>query len=278
MSFKTLHSFIISIDKEVTETSTREEGGQTITVTSKVTKPIPHTVVLKEPSRREKQDLSLFQGVMYNEAITKGLLPKVVMQQKVGKDANSPLSGDEDKNVAAMNQRLQELSNDFMRLNANHEPDSDDLKARKQRLLTEYTALYKRVEDLNTAYQSVYAYTAENYMQTKTLSWLTLFLTYIKPAPDANPSPYFGSGDFVAREERSADLEDSGDALYKTMLEKLPTYWMLYLFGRANKPEDFIKVEEDWAKQVEADRKMREEAEKVKVVPPNDTPVAAIPS
>ncbi len=260
-SFKTLHSFVINLDKEVTETATRTENGQEITVKTKVTKPVPHTVILKEPGRKERQDLAMFQTIMYNEAITKGLLPKVVMQQKVAKDASSPLSEDEDKNIAAMNVRLQELSNDYMRLSANHEPDTEELKARKERLLLEYSVLHKRVEDLNTAYQSVYAYTAESYMQTKTMSWLSLFLTYVQREGDVKPEPMFLGADFAAKEERAGDMEDTGDPLYKAALEKLPTYWMLFLFGRASKPEDFVRVEQEWARQVEAAAKMREEAE-----------------
>lgn len=263
-SFKTLHSFTINLDKEVTETSTREENGQKITTESKVTKSVPHIVVLKEPSRRERQDLSLFQGVMYNEAINKGLLPKVVMQQKVGKDAQSPLSEDEDKNVSAMNARLQELSADYMRLNTEKDMNNEEIRARKERLLNEYTILFKKVEDLNTSYQSLYAYTAENYMQTKTLAWLSLFLTYFKMTPDGKPEPMFPGTDFASKEEKAGDMEDTSDAFYKAALEKLPTYWMLYLFNRASKPEDFARIETEWQKQVEAAAKIKEDAEKAK--------------
>lgn len=282
-SFKTLHSFTINLDKEVTETNTREENGQKITTESKVVKSVPHIVVLKEPSRRERQDLSLFQGVMYNEAINKGLLPKVVMQQKVGKDAQSPLSEDEDKNVSAMNARLQELSADYMRLNIDKDLNNEDIKARKEKILNEYTILLKKIEDLNTSYQSLYAYTAENYMQTKTLSWLTLFLTYVKMTPDGKPEPMFPGADFASKEEKAGDMEDISDPLYKAALEKLPTYWMLYLFNRASKPEEFARIESEWQKQVEAAAKIKEDAEKAKTAantaespaaPKTDTPAA----
>lgn len=293
MSFKTLHTFTVNLDREVTETTTREEDGQTITTSKKVTKPVPHIVVLKEPTRSEKQALALHQQVSYNDAITKGLLPKVVMQQKLARDANSPLSEDEDKNIAAMNQRLQELSNDYMRLSANHEPETDELKTRKAKLALEYSMLAKRVEDLNTAYQSVYAYTAESHMQVKALSWLVLYLTYIKAGPDAKPEPLFPGADFAAKEERANDMEDSGDDLYKAVMEggKLSLYWQLFLFGRASKTEDFVEIEDQWRKQVEASEKMKEEAvakateaavRAATVTPATDTPpitaeVAATP-
>ncbi len=283
-SFKTLHSFTVSIDREIVETTTREENGQKITVESKATKSVPHTIVLKEPGRLERQNLSVFQAQMYSQAINLGLLPKLVMQQKVGKDANSPLSEEEDRNIAAMNVRLQELSSDYMRLGTDTSADTEEMKARRERLLIDYGVLYKRITDLNTAYQSVYAYTAENYQLTKTLSWLTLFLTYVKTAPDAVPTPLFPGADFAAREERAGDLEDANDALYKAALkdDKLQTYWQLYLFNRANKTEDFVAWDEQRAKDEAIAVKIREEAAKVaaeKVVPkgtePDGTNVAA---
>ncbi len=282
-SFRTLHSFVVNLDQEVTETATRIEGGQTITTSSKVTKSVPHTIVLKEPGRKERQDLSLFQARMYSEAINLGLLPKLVMQQKVGKDSTSPLSEEEDRNIAAMNVRLQELSSDYQRLGADTTNDTEEIKARRQRLLIDYGVLYKRVMDLNTAYQSVYAYTAENYQLTKTLSWLSLFLTYVKAAPEAVPVPLFAGSDFAAKEERAGDMEDSGDALYKAALkdDKLSTYWQLYLFNRASKTEEFVAWDEQQAKDAAIAVKIREEAAKVaaekvviKAVEPDVTPAA----
>ncbi len=259
--FKTLHSFTVSLDQQVTETTTRDEGGQSVTITKQVTKAVPHTILMKEPGRKERQDLAMFQSVVYNEAISKGLLPKVVMQQKVGQNADTPLSQDEDKNIAEMNRRLQEMANDHIRLSALSTSTEED-KARKERLAIEYLALRKKVEDIETAYQSIYAYTAESYMQIKTLSWLNVFLTYVQP-PEGKPEPMFAGADFAAREARAGEMEDSEDPLYKAALEKLPTYWMLYLFNRANKPEDFARIEGEWRKQTEAAAKIKEDAEKL---------------
>lgn len=277
MSFKTLHSFTVTIKQVVPEVTTRVEGGQTITTKTDVEKDVHHKFVLKEPSRREKQELALFQDVMYNEAINKGLLPQIVMQQKLGKQADSPLSGDEDKNLTAMNARLQELANDYMRLNASHTPETDEQKERKQRLQLEYMVLYKKVEDLNTAYQSIYAHTAEKYKQTKTLNWLTLFLTFKAPTtPEGKPEAYFVGSDFIAREDFSADLDDAGDKLHRALVEKVSVYWMLYLFNRANTPEDFVRIEEEWAKQEEAGRKIKEEADKVAAAKQSQDDVPAL--
>ena len=261
MSFKTLHQFKVSFDKEDFDIVTRTENGQEISVKTKVVKPVLVTVVLKEPSRREKQDISLFRDIVYSEAINLGLLPRLVMTQKLSKDPANPISGDEDKTLAAMNARLQELANDYIRLNAQSTEATEEDKARKERLVIEYTALNKKAVDISTAYQSVFAHTAEQYAQNKVLTWLTLFLTYIKTGPEKY-EPMFKGSDFKAKEEALADLEDTNDPIFVASVEKLSTYFMLYYFGRASKPEEFAKIEEDWAKEIEAQKKLKEEADK----------------
>ncbi len=275
-SFKTLHSFTVNLDQEVTETNTRTENGQEITVKSKVTKSVPHTIVLKEPSRKERQELTLFQQITYNKAIELGLLPKLIMQQKLGKDSGA-LTEDEDKNIATMTARLQELSSEYLRLSTDKTPDTDEVKARKEKLLQDYGTLYKKVEDLNTSYQSVYAYTADTYTQNKTLSWLLLFLTYTKSAPDAKPEPLFAGSDFASKETHAEDMDDAGSPLWKALMadDKLTTYWQLFLFNRANKTEDFVRIEDEWKRRMAAAEKMKEDAKKVEETPASVTPPAA---
>lgn len=265
MSFRTLHSFIIPIEREVQETATREEGGQTITTTSKVNKVVPVTVILKEPTRREKQELVLFQSVTYNKAIELGLLPRLVMQQKLGKEASNPLSQEEDANLRAMTDRLLALSNDFMQVSSSESTleDKESVKERKERLLVEYLALQNKVIDMKTAYQSVYEHTAERYTENKTLQWLTLFLTYVSDpsASDSVPRPFFPGSDFAAKEDKLGDLEDTKDVLYAKAIEKLPYLYMLYLYGRASTPEEFTRVEEEFQKQAAAEAKIKAEAD-----------------
>ena len=190
MSFRTLHSYVVTLTKEVEETTTRQEGGQTITTTAKVTKEVPHTIILKEPNRRERQELVLFQSTTYNRAIELGLLPKLVMQQKLAKDgANNPLSKEEDANLRAMTERLMQLQNDFSLLGKAEDEvvDKESLKERKERLLVEYMAVQSKVLDLEQAYQSVYQHTAERYTENRALQWLTLFLTYYQVPGDSAP-------------------------------------------------------------------------------------------
>ncbi len=275
MSFKILHQFTVDIDKEVSETISREENGKTITETTKSVKPTPQLIILKEPSRPEKNELALFQQVSYNKAITMGLLPQVVMQQKIGQEQVAPLSEEEDKAAAQITNRLTELANEFIELNAQTEGETTEQAEKRRALLNEYVLLQKRAVDVNIAYQSVYAHTAENYKHTKTLTWLIFHLTYVKVG-DKYESMFPGA-DFAAREAKSFELEDSADPLFAKSLDRLSQYWMLYLFGQAAKSEDFVKYDEVQAKRKAAEQKIREEAEKVKAATETETKIEPKP-
>ncbi len=273
MSFKILHEFTLPIQQEVEETSTRTEGGKTITETAKVTKEVLVRFVLKDPSRREKQEVALWQSVKQGEAIMKlGLPPRLLMLQKLQKDTNNPLAGQEDKALVTMNARLHELANDYIRAVNTKEPDD-----RIASLQLEFMTLQKRIVDIETAYQSMFAHTAEQYANSKCIEWLALNLTYIKMG--AKYEPLFKGDDLAAKEKRLEELDDTQDKVYLVGYQKLATCWMLYFLGRASTPEDFKRIEDEWLKEQEAAKKAAEVDETaVKVVDPAQPIVAAEPA
>ena len=56
---KELFSFNITVNKEVEKTETKEENGQTITVTQKVKEDVPVRIIIKQPSRKNMEDADL---------------------------------------------------------------------------------------------------------------------------------------------------------------------------------------------------------------------------
>lgn len=260
MSFKTLHQFTVNLDRPGKKTTERVEGGKTILETEAIVESVPHVIVLKEPSRRERYDVGLFQSVSQNEGVAMGLMPRLLMIQQLGKIPGTPISGDTEQSLAAMNARMQEIANDYIRLGTQGAEDSAEVLSRKEAMDLEYRALNKKAEDIATAYQSVFAHTAEQYAQNKVITWLTLFLTYVRTA-DGKHEPLFSGTGFKEKEDRLGDLEDAEDKLYFAALDKLSTYWSLYALGRATVTADFVKIEEEFAKQVAAREKAKAEAE-----------------
>lgn len=260
MSFKTLYQFPVNIDQEVEEVTTKSENGQEITIKTKVKKSVPVKILMKELTRREKQDLNVWYAKNYNEAINvHGLSPRVFIVQKFLRDPNNPLSEDQDRNLAKMYEDLEAAKNDYVRVSALK--DDEYSQDRKQRIVQNFITLQRKVMDIETAYKSIFAHTAENFAQNKAITWLVLFLSYSQKG-EAAPEPLFLGKDFAEKEDRLFNLEDSSDPLYMAAVEKLSTFWGLYYFGQASTKEDFDKVEADFAKQLEDERKADEEAKR----------------
>lgn len=246
MAIKKLHTFNILQTKEVEEISTKTENGVETTVKTKVKKEVPVTFFIKEPNRREKQDLSLFYGISYNEALEKGLMPKILLVQKVLKKGDSPLSLDEDKNLAQMYDRLNECRNDYIRINGLQ--DSDEQKARKEEILTDYLTIQKKVIDVESSYRSLFAHTAESFAQNKAITWLVLNLTY--QVNGQNEDVYFKGKTFSDKETFLFDLEEASDEIYFKVVDKLSTYCTLYFLGQATTADEFKKIDEQMEKEL----------------------------
>jgi hypothetical protein len=274
MSFKTLHQFTVHLDQEVDIVEERIENGQPIKVSRKDVKPVPHVIVLKEPTRREKQELSMFHGKCMTEAVVKhGLAPRMLLIQKFSRDPDSPLSQDEDKNLAKMYDKMQELQNDLVRVKTL--PEDSDTKEKTESLWLETQIMRKKIMDIESSYASLFAHCAENYSQNRSITWLVLNMSYLEKAGAPNNKEVLFMGKtFDEREDYMYGLEERDDKLYAACMEKLSTYWALYFLGHAANTEDFKKLEEEMGKQLAASEKAskakdeEEEVKKEEPVPP----------
>lgn len=287
--FRVLHTYVVHLEKTVIEKTTREENGQRITTESPVVKQVPYTIIMKEPNRTQRTELAFFKDVTYGNAVKAGLMPKAFMQQVLGRaDPNNPLSQEEDKALGALNRRLVDLANEHMRLSSEtlSGPVTEETKARKAEVAQEWLTLQNKAIGLIAAYHSVYDSTAERYTEAKMLTWLELFLTFVRDPdmPDTQPPrPLFPGNDYNAKDTAWGDMEEAKDPLLLKLMEedRFASLWKAYLYGRASSPEDFKVMEEEWAKEkalrVEAEAKAREaaDAEVASVVAP---PVEATPT
>lgn len=288
--FRILHTYTVMLEKTVTEKTTREENGQRITVETPVVKQVPYTIIMKEPNRPQRTELAFFKDVTYGKAIKEGLMPKAFMQQVLGRaDPNNPLSQEEDKALGALNRRLIDLANEHMRLSSEtlSGPATEETKQRKAEVAEEWLTLQNKAIGLIAAYHSVYDSTAERYTEAKMLTWLELYLTFVRDPDMADtqpPRPLFPGNDYATKDTVWGDMEEAKDPLLAKLMEedRFASLWKAYLYGRASSPEDFRAMEEEWAKEkalrAEAEARERKEAdaEVAKVVTPQDE-VAAVP-
>ena len=262
MSLKQLHSFVVETEEEVEKKETITQDGKEITTTSKVKNMVPKTIIIKSPTRRERQNLSVFHTVKYNEGIEQGMLPKAILVQKFLNDPKSPLSKDSDKNMGGLYDKLNSLSNDLLRVNSLKDIEEQD--ERREKIYNEIISTQRKITDIETSYRSLFAHTAENFAQNQALSWLVLFLSYIKHNEKDEPVPMFSGDTFLEKEQALFDLEDSENKVYFAALEKLSLYCSMYFSGQASKSEDFEKIEIEYEAQLKEEErisKMEEESE-----------------
>ncbi len=236
---KLLHSFEIVLEHTEIKKDVIEENGSKITKETPVKIMVPHTIVFKEPSRREKQELSLFYSVTYTEALDKKLWPKVLMVQKLLKDPSSPLSQGEDENLSKLYEELEGIRNDLFRVGSL--PETEEQKIKKEQLSVKYLSLQRKVMDIETAYQSLFAHTAESYAKDLTLQWIVYNLFYIRDGEKYKP--FFEGKDFESRRDFAYGLEEKNDELYLKSVDKMALYAGLYFLGQANKSEDFKSID-----------------------------------
>lgn len=274
MSFKPLHTFKVSITREEKVTTTRMEGDKEIAVTEPKVQTVLVPIVLKEPTRKEKAEVALFNSIQQSRAVDMGLLPKVVMIQKLSKDGNNPLTGEEDSTLRELNTQLADMTKRSVRMG--FDPKSEADQEARARLNTDIFIAQNKVAAITEAYQSVFAHTSEVYAQHRVLTWLILHLSYLKTAPDRY-EPLFPGTSFDSREDKLGEMEDAKDPIYMAAIQQLSTCWMWYLYGYASDAAGFTELQ---AKQDEIDkqlaeiRRQQEELQAAKVV---ETPAAEAP-
>lgn len=238
---KLLHKFVVELEKEVEETSVKNENGQEITVKTKVKKKVPYTIALKKLARRENDDFRLFYGAQIKRAIEAGLLTKAVVLNRHIDGAGGLMSKETAKHLANLSVEIENLRNRLVELGVVNENDTEKSK-RQSDLLAKYVSTQQEMQAIESSNQAVFENTAETYAQERSNLWLIFNQTYIENG-DKYEQMFKGNG-FIEKEDYYFDLEEKEDALYLAARGKLVLYWGLYSTGQINSPEDFVRLDQ----------------------------------
>lgn len=238
---KLLHKFVVELEKEVEETSVKNENGQEITVKTKVKKKVPYTIALKKLARRENDDFRLFYGAQIKRAIEAGLLTKAVVLNRHIDGAGGLMSKETAKHLANLSVEIENLRNRLVELGVVNENDTEKSK-RQNDLLAKYVSMQQEMQAIESSNQAVFENTAETYAQERSNLWLIFNQTYLENGEKYEP--VFKGNNFLEKEDYYFDLEEKEDPLYLAARGKLVLYWGFYSTGQINTPEDFAKLEE----------------------------------
>ena len=113
-----IYSFTINLEKEVEEsTITKKKNKETgkmeeIQTVKKVTKEVPNTITLYEPSRRQVEDADMEFSIEMSKCIKRGILTKAMLAKKYS-DSGGLLTEEDSQKLVRSYSKLAEVQNDL---------------------------------------------------------------------------------------------------------------------------------------------------------------------
>jgi hypothetical protein len=237
---KELFSYTIKVNKEVEKTETKEENGQTTTITQKVKEDVPVKIIIKQPSRKNLEDAELQFSIEMSNCIKKGILTKGMLTKKYS-DTGGVLSEDDAKELVHLYNKITQLENDILRLNSKSELDREA----EAKVINEITTLRMRMVQVESSYRALFDNTADNIAQNNVIRWFCLHMAHSQVVPDGNIEPMFKGTTTEQKLESMHQMDEDEDEVYKKAYRKLATFVSFWFFSKNAKHEDFKKLNDD---------------------------------
>lgn len=236
-----------SVEKEIevveeSKSETDADGKETI-VSTKTKKNVPVGLKLLKPNRKLLEDGEMYYAVKLSEGVKAGLLTRTQIAKRYDDDGGIFTDSERKRRVEIFDLLLEQERALF----GEEIKTSEKTQEQKEGMLTEILLLRKELEDMENSYQYIFEQTAENKARNKTIMWWTLNLAYIKNENDEEYQRLFGEGTFDDKLTKYEDMEESLDKHIKSAMQKsafLVSYWYI---SKNTTPEDFKRVEENFA-------------------------------
>jgi hypothetical protein len=237
---KELFSFNITVNKEVEKTETKEENGQTITVTQKVKEDVPVRIIIKQPSRKNMEDADLQYSIEMSNCVKKGILTKGMLTKKYS-DTGGMFSEDDANELMKLYSVVTSWQNELTRVTSK----TDVNKEAETALIDKILAAKARIVQLESDNLTLFNNTADTIAQNNVIRWFCLNMAHTQVMPNGNIEPMFKG---LTTEEKLAQLyamDETEDAVYTKAFRKLMTFVSFWYFSKNAKKEDFEKLDSD---------------------------------
>ena len=244
MEFKDIYNFTVyeTVEKPV-ESVSKDEQGNEVKVTKKVSEKSPIKVFLKKPSRRQIEEADLEYSVEMSRCVKKGVLTKAMLVKKYS-DTGGLMSESEAKTLYQNYQKLLELQREYTE-NETVNKKEENRKKKSDELGLEMAKVRDQIVKTEMAYQSLFDHTADMKAQNRLLLWYIINLTYIQKEGEDKPKPYFSGEDFDERLEDYYQKEENEDKLYFEIARKISNVAAFWFYNQAANKEEFDKLFED---------------------------------
>ena len=215
---KTLHTFVVK-DKELKDVK----------------------FAIKQPSRREWNEVGKFYRVKFNELQKEGFLTKNMIIANAEQHGNGLLSQDSVKKMTDLRVELQKTQAELIEAQIRYKDDFDKQDVHTKPIYERMSKTNQELVSLESYYQSSFENSVEAQAETYTVLYLLYFFT-LKEVGGVW-GEFFTGKTFAEKENSDFNFSDNEDFLYLKVREKLLTYFTLYFKGVISDKEDFEKLE-----------------------------------
>ena len=264
---KTLYEFTsYKKEKVKEEVVTKDDEGNEVKSTKEVEKEVPYTFAIRKPTRSLFDEGELFYGIRLAEGVKAGLLTRQMLNKRYLNDGGSKSEMEEsyERIVYAL---ILEKQTRFQELEVKKDL-TDEEKEELEELRKDIAQAQRQAQKYEAGQSSLFDQTAENRARNKTITWWALNLCYRKVEKKQEKEgdettfdyqPFFGEGSYEDRLSKYDDLEEKDDKDFDVKILKRFFYLISFWYvGRANKFQDFLKLEESLKEEAKDDEEVAE--------------------
>lgn len=264
---KTLYEFTSHKKEKVKEeVVTKDDEGNEVKSTKEVEKEVPYTFAIRKPTRSLFDEGELFYGIRLAEGVKAGLLTRQMLNKRYLNDGGSKSEMEEsyERIVYAL---ILEKQTRFQELEVKKDL-TDEEKEELEELRKDIAQAQRQAQKYEAGQSSLFDQTAENRARNKTITWWALNLCYRKVEKKQEKEgdettfdyqPFFGEGSYEDRLSKYDDLEEKDDKDFDVRTLKRFFYLISFWYvGRANKFQDFLKLEESLKEEAKDDEEVAE--------------------
>jgi hypothetical protein len=236
---KELFDFSIKLNKQVEKTETKEENGQTITITSKVNEDVPIRIIFKQPSRKDIEEADLQFSVELSNCVKKGILTKGMLLKKYS-DTGGVLSQDDDKRLTDLYGQISKLQKEYLSLSIKAEKTKEEEDA----ILEKIATARKQAVNLESTYMTLFNNTADTIAQNNVIRWFCVNMTH-KQEGAGSIEPFFKGDTLDQKLDELLRMDEQEDEVYTKDYKKLATFVSFWYFSKNATKKDFEQLDKD---------------------------------
>lgn len=247
MNKNKIYSFSVLLEKEVEESTVSKKKNaegkmEQIQTTKMVTKEVPYTVTIYEPSRRQVEDADMEFSIEMSKCIKRGILTKAMLAKKYS-DSGGLLTEEDSQKLVRSYSQLGDIQKDLGRLMSKKKKTQEEKDA-ETRLTEEFAEVRRDIVDLETAYQNVFNHTADTKAQNRTILWYLINLSFVTDSAGIE-RPLFEGEDYDEMLDNYYLKDEKGDEIYDLCREKLMAFVSFWYFSQNPSEDDFKSLEEE---------------------------------